>query len=41
MALTCFVGGAASAADMPGMKMEQTGGAAMEKAQAHHAVGVV
>jgi Cu(I)/Ag(I) efflux system periplasmic protein CusF len=31
MALACFVGGAASAADVP----------VIEKAQAHHAVGVV
>lgn len=41
MALASMVGGAALAADMPGMKMEQSGGAAVEKAQTHHAVGVV
>jgi Cu(I)/Ag(I) efflux system periplasmic protein CusF len=41
VSLACFVSGAIFAADMPGMKMEQPGGAAMEKTQTHHAVGVV
>ncbi len=41
LSLAFVAGGAALAADMPGMKMDPPAAAAAEKVQSNHAVGVV